>query len=312
MNPNINTINNFQQRGNNNNQDISCKDRIKQAWGMVPLFVRFVVVTTVLLYIFSWFLPLEMYLSNIPIFTIKKFHIWRLFTSVFLTASIFNIFFAFFSWIPDGIRLENTSGTMRYALNFLVNSILIQVLYCLTMLIISFMAGEGALKLPSSGLWPLIMAEITILCLANPDHQVMMFFVPCSFRAKYYPWALFAFFTILNMNLQFDILVGICYGYLFFYYLRDYIQFSDNFIMKLENNSILNKFTRLSGFVPLQTSAINMSFNAPNSQNTQNTQNNNQNNNSSNFRVESANTQPVTTPFKGKGTVVGKINFYLF
>jgi membrane associated rhomboid family serine protease len=294
MNPNINTINNFQQ--GENGEQISCKDRIKQAWSGVSFFVRFIMVTTVSLYILSWILPLEKNLSNIPKYTIKSFHIWRLISSVLMTASIFNIFFAFISWVPDAIRLENSSGTVRYCLNFFLNSFLIQVLYSVMMLLISIIFGEGALTLPSSGLWPLIMAEITILCLINPDQQVKMFFIPYSFRAKYYPWALFGFFTLLNFNLQFDILSGIFYGYIMYYYLRSILQISDNFIVKCENNFIFRSLSKFTGFVPIQATSNN--FNSGNSFNNQGS--------SSDTRVERTNNQPVTTAFKGKGTVVGK------
>lgn len=302
MNPNINTINNFQQR--EGGQDVSCKDRIKQAWSLVPLFVRFVMITTVVLYILSWIVGVDQILTNIPRKTIYYFQLWRLVTSVFMTTSIFNIFFAFFSWTSDAIRLEQTSGTVRYALNFLVNSFLIQVLYTLALFIISLMAGQGALSAPSSGLWPLILAEITILCLFNPDNQVMMFFIPYPFRAIYYPWVLFGFFTLLNFTIQFDILAGIGYGYLFFYYLKTKIQFSDNFIQKCENIFIFKALSKLTSFVPLQSSTLNFSFNTSPT-------NRNNNNTSPQFKMEPTSNQPVSTPFKGKGTVVGNNFIYL-
>ena len=312
MNPNINTINNFGSGGNNPAQ-MSITDRMKAWWADVPLFVRFVMISTVGLYILSWIFAVDKILSNVPIYVVKNFHLWRLVTSVLMTASIFNIFFAFISWVPDGMKLERTSGTVRYCLNFFVNSFLIQVVYTLSMLIISALAGSGALEVPSSGLWPLIMAEITMLCLANPDNQVMMMFIPYQFRAIYYPWALFGFFTLMNMTIQFDILAGIGYAYLFFYYGRNYIQFSDAFVQKCENNFVFKFMSRFSGFVPLQSSAVNSSFgNFSGGQN--NYQSNNTgagNTNPSNFRVDQADKTPVSTPFKGKGIAVGGI-FYLF
>ena len=98
--------------------------------------------------------------------------------------------------------------------------------------------------MPSSGLWPMILAEITILCLSNPQGQLRMLFIPCMIPSKFYPWALFGFFTLLNMNVQFDILAGILYGYLFFYFLKNKIQFSDEFINRAENWPIFNKISK--------------------------------------------------------------------
>ena len=295
MNPNINTINNFRSDGPN---QMSFQDRIKSGWAEVPLFVRFVIISTISLYALSWIVTVDKLLSNIPQYTIQNLHLWRLITSVLMTASIFNILFAFISWVPDAMKLEKTSGTVRYSLNFFANSFLIQVLYTLGIGLLSLVAGSSLLQTPSSGLWPLIMAEITMLCLANPDNQVMMFFIPYPFRAIYYPWALFGFFTLMNFRLQFDILAGIGYGYLFFYYIRNYIQFSDNFINKCENNCLFKKLSTFTGFIPLQTS--NSSFSNYNQSNPTT------NNNPPAFRVEPADRTPVSTPFKGKGIQVGK------
>jgi membrane associated rhomboid family serine protease len=310
MNPNINSFNNFNSGGGNNQGEPSFSDRCKAYWAEVPLFVRFVTTTTIGLYVLSWIFSVQKILSNIPIYVVSNFQIWRLVTSVLMTASIFNILFAFISWVPDAMKLEKTSGTVRYSLNFFVNSFLIQVLYTLAMTIISIFAGSGALQVPSSGLWPLIMAEITMLCLANPDNQVMLFFIPYQFKALYYPWALFAFFTLMNMTIQFDILAGIGYGYLFFLYLRSYIQFSDAFIQRCENNFIFKSLSKFTGFVPIQSSSLNSGFGNYNTQN--NYQSNNTGaNNTSNFRMDPADKTPVSTPFKGKGTVVGggNLNF---
>ncbi len=301
MNPNIYGMNNFNQGGGGGEQ-VSCKEKMKQAWSTVPLFVRFLAVTTTALYLLSWALPLVELFSNLPLKTIFSFQIYRLFTSVFITASIFNVLFAFLSWIPDAIKLETTTGSTRYTINFFINSILIQVLYTLTMFLISLPAGKGALNMPSAGLWPLIMAEITILCQANPDNQVRMFFVPCAFRALYYPWALFAFFTLLNFKLQFDILVGIIYGYLFFFYLRAKIQPSDNFIAKCENSCIMRPFTKFDSFVKLSSVSSQLpgtTFNSTRADNNTSSQ-------QSNFTADPATKNPVSTPFKGKGTVLGK------
>jgi membrane associated rhomboid family serine protease len=296
---NINTFSNFQ---NDNSQQPSCKERMKAAWATVPFFVRFIITSTIFFYILSWLVRIDFVLCNLPYYTIKYFQIWRLLTSVFMTVSIINILFAFLSWIPDAIRLETTAGTVRYFLNFMTNSIFIQILYSFVLLILSIFAGDSILKMPSAGLWPLIMAEITLLCLANPDNEVRMFLIPCPMKARYYPWALLAFFTLLNMRLQFDLIAGVGYAYLFNYYLRSKIQFSDNFVQKCENSFLFKCFSNWTGFISLNMCNSNSGFTAYG-------QNQNSNSAAAHSRYvpdPSYNNQPVTTPFKGKGTVVGK------
>ena len=301
----MNNINTFSNFPNDNSQQISCKDRMKAAWATVPLFVRFVITSTIIFYLVSWIVGIDFILCNIPYYTLKYFQIWRLLTSVFMTVSIINIHFAFLSWVPDAIRLETSTGTVRYFLNFITNSIFIQILYSVALLIPSIILGDKILKMPSAGLWPLILAEITLLCLANPENEVRMFLIPCPMKARYYPWALLAFFTLINMTLQIDLVAGIGYAYLFNYYLRNKIQFSDNFVQKCENSFIFKCFSKWTGFISFNMSNSNSGFTAYGQ---------NQNNGSRaaedrNPPEPSYKNQPVTTPFKGKGTVVGKNNF---
>jgi membrane associated rhomboid family serine protease len=297
---NINTINNFNSGGGNNGgANMSFSDKVKAGWALVPLFVRGVIITTLIIYTLSWFVPQINYLVNIPGKVIYNFHIWRLVTSVFATLSIINILFAFISWVPDAIRLENTSGTVRYILNFFTTATLINILFTVGMFVFSFIFGKGALEQPSAGLWPLIIAEITMLCLANPDNPVQLFFIPCQFSAIYYPWALFGLFTLFNGNILFDLLAGIGYGYLYFYFLRTKIQYSNEFVARCEGFILFKQMAKLTGFVPLQQtlgSGVGTAFNAPQQSN---------NNAGSTFRVEQPVQAPVSTPFKGKGTVVG-------
>jgi membrane associated rhomboid family serine protease len=313
MFPNSNFQNNQNQNSNNNNNYFqTCKDTIKQYWSGVPFFARFIIIITLTLYILSWFTTFMLNFANIPLYTIYKFHLWRLITSVFMTLSIINIIFAFIAWLPDALKLEKSTGTVRYFLNFMINSILIQIMYTIIIFIISLFY-KNILLMPSSGLWPMILAEITILCLSNPQGQLQMMFIPCMIPSKFYPWALFGFFTILNMNVQLDILAGILYGYLFFYYLKNKIQFSDEFISRAENWPILNKISLFESFVTLSKSISNnggnLFFAGSNSGNPNNNNNlgNRFNNNNNNSQINS-NSQPqapVTTPFKGKGAVLG-------
>ena len=246
---NIHTINNSNSNGNSSGQQ-SCKDKMKAFWDTIPIFVRIVITLTITFYILSWFLSAINILVNKPFYTIYSLRIWTLFTSVFMTLNLLNILFAFMSWVPDAIKLESTTGTVRYMLNFLTNSFMIQFIYVLLVYLLSFIFGKAFLNDPrqaSAGLWPLIMAEITILCTANPDNEVRMFLVPVPVQSKYYPWALYAFFTLLNFHIQFDLLAAILYGYLFFYKLRNIIQFSDEFIIKCENFCLFRYLSKFKG-----------------------------------------------------------------
>ena len=300
------------QNQNSGNEQQSFSDKVKLWWAQVPLFVRFIMIITITFYTLSWFVgSFTKALTNLPALVLYHFQIWRLFTSVFITLSIFNVLFAFLAWVPDSIRLENSTGTMKYMCTFFLNSLLIQLLYVVLCFVMSVFSDQ-ILNMPSSGLWPLIMAEITILCLNNPQNQLMMMFLPCMIPAKYYPWALFAFFSVLNMNFQFDILAGIVYGYLFHHFLKGKIQISDEFANKIENLPLLNKLKGINCFISLSKAISQSGGNAFFVGQSSNVASNNRVNTNSNSvanQMPSRPQAPVSTPFQGKGSILG-CNFF--
>lgn len=244
---------------NNNQPSIDCKETVKKKWKEIPLFIKTLLVITSILYIVN--LPINyisFYLSNIPYYTIFNFQIWRLLTSVFMTTSIFNIIFALFGWVKDASSLEISMGTIKYMLIFIINSLLIQVICTIIVgflgLIISspnFMKlGEKDGRVENSGFWPIILCEITLLCMSNPDSSMRVLCFPCEIKAKYYPIILFVIYSVLNaFSFDFQIISGIIYGLLYHYYLKKYLQISDKFIQKLETSCICNWMMKFEGFV---------------------------------------------------------------
>ena len=236
---NVRSIN---DSNNNNNNAPNCKEYIQKAWEKLPLYIRIMIILSLSLYLLSFLAqPLIIALVNIPHNTVYKFRFWTLYTSIYVNLSIFNIVFAFMSWIPSAIVQENQSGTIKYMFNIFMHSSLIQILY-------TILAIMMTLKDPSSGLWPLLMAEITLNSCENPERDVMMMFIPYPFKAKYYPWALLGFFAVMNQfNIQYDTVIGILYGYLYFYYLKNYLVISDNFLTKVDNCIPFKYLKRFTG-----------------------------------------------------------------
>ena len=68
----------------------------------------------------------------------------------------------------------------------------------------------------NDGLWPILMCEITLFCLSNPERDMRFFFFPCVFKAKYYPFILFAVFTLLsNFNINFELIfISYCFYFI--------------------------------------------------------------------------------------------------
>ena len=141
----------------------------------------------------------------------------------------------------------------------------------------------------NDGLWPILMCEITLFCLSNPERDMRFFIFPCVFKAKYYPLILFGIFTLLsNFNIDFEILSGIAFGFLCHYYLKNKIEFSNQFVLKLENSFLCKWMKNKKGFISISNPG---SPEIPtNLEHITNSNNNNENN----FKA-----------FKGKGVTVG-------
>ena len=115
-----NTVNN--SNNNNPNPHYTLNDRIMNIYNSIPLFVFCTICVS-------------FYLSNLALYTIFHFQIWRLITTSFMTTSVLNILFAMISWVKDASSLENKLGTIKYMLIFFMNSFFIQIIYCLILLI---------------------------------------------------------------------------------------------------------------------------------------------------------------------------------
>lgn len=95
--------------------------------------------------------------------------------------------------------------------------------------------GVTGYQVENSGMWPVIMAEMTLLCLANPDSPMRMFMLPCEIKAKYYPFVLFGLFVLMNgFRIQFDVLSGILFGLLHHFVIKNKLQLTESCISRLE------------------------------------------------------------------------------
>ena len=286
---------------NNNNPNpniphYTLNDRIMNIYNSIPLFVFFIICITLFFYIIDLiFFSISFYISNIVLYTIFSFHIWRLLTTVFMTTSILNILFAMISWVKNASSLENSMGTIKYMLIFFLNSISIQIIYCLILLIGFLISRNKKIltlnlkngKVQNSGIWPIIMAELTLLCMSNPEILIRLFFFPCEIKAKFYPFILFFIFLLLNFfEIDFGVLSGIIYGLLYHFFLRNSLQISDKFVQKIEKSFIGSCLGNFKKFIPFNN---NIQVRIENVSNTQKDDKNNK----------------KFVPFQGEGIKVG-------
>ena len=285
---------------NNNKSNQGGFSRIIELINDIPLFVRFVLITNVILIISNIFTPyISFYLSNIPVLIIKKYQLWRLITTSFITTNLINMILGFIVWTKDAISLEKSLGTIRYIVIFIFNSIFINLISCLlTYLfrknIFDITQYSYIHKVNNSGIWPIIICEMTLLCFNNPDSKIKLLFVPSPIRAKYYPFIIIILlYLINNFRINFEILSGFFYGIIYYYLLQNKFNISEGTTKKLENSCCFKCLLGFHGFMIINklnnvmnngdvniVSSFENNFQRKNSNNTEDYMNlNDQNNN---------------------------------
>jgi membrane associated rhomboid family serine protease len=298
MSSNQNSINND---FNFNQICKDCRNGINSIIDNMPFFIKIVVFSTLIFFIINLFTPYPaFYLVDIPYFTIFHLQIWRLFTTAFITTGLISIVFSLFFWYRHAVKLERDKGTVKYMLTFFMNCFFIQIMYCLLMIIISLVIQNSMMMkmkltmggVRNQGLWPILMCELTLMCLSNPEANMRFFFFPCVIKAKYYPLVLFAIFTLLsNFQIDFEILCGIAFGFLYHYYLKNKLEISNSFALKVENSFLCRWMANKKGFISIAHSgSTEIPINIENVANI------------------NADTNRNIPTFKGKGFTVGSSN----
>ena len=285
------------------NKFVEC-GKVKKLLDEVPFFIRFVIITKLILFTISLFTQFFIfYFSNIPLYSIKHYQLWRLITTSFLTTNIINMLIGFIIWLHDSISLEKSIGTIRYIFIFITNSIFINIIYCLIIFFIGYIKKDKLLleiyKINNSGIWPIIICELTVLCLNNPDSQIMFFFTPCPMKAKYYPFFIIIIYNLMNdFKMNYDVISGFFYGVIYYYCFQNKINISDKTVKKIENSFCCKYLVGHFGFVSIDNININININAMSSGDVHmiNSFDNNQN---------------EFSPFQGKDIPIGANNNYI-
>ena len=222
----------------------------------VPFFIRFILITNILLFILNIFIPhISFYLSNISFFIINKYQLWRLITTSFITTNLINMLLGFIVWIKDAISLENSLGTIRYIFVFIFNSIFINLIYVLLSYLFTRNSFEYSRysfvhKVNNSGIWPIIICEMTLLCFNNPDSKIKFLFVPSPLRAKYYPFIMIILLILINnFRINFEIISGFIYGVFYYYLLQNKFYISEEMTQKLEKSCCFRCLIGFHGFM---------------------------------------------------------------
>ena len=236
------------------------KSRVVTIWNNIPLFIKTLLILTIILYLINIpFHSLSRFLSNIPYYSFFCFQLWRLITSVFMTTNILKIILGIFVWVKDASNLEISLGTIKYSIIFIINTIIIQILYGLILLFFYFITKNQKYLyyktddnniVSNSGFWGVIMCEMILLCISNPESPMKLLLLPFTVKAKIYPIVLvILYFFVSFCKFDLQIICGILYGLFYYYFLKNIIQFPDSIALKIENFSCFKNLKTIPGFI---------------------------------------------------------------
>lgn len=179
-----------------------------------PMITRTVMVTQVAGYVVNIFFDLRFGLGNIPVFTVYKFEIYRIFTSFFVCSGFFSLVLAYFSFQPTGKRLEYSMGSTEFTFALLTIGVMTNALYiCLAFLLDGLLGDQYWLVIPSFGLWNILFGVIAMECTKAPQTSARKFLF-WTIPPRYYPVALLGFFSFLGeFSLAHLISLGLGYGF---------------------------------------------------------------------------------------------------
>ncbi len=164
-------------------------------------------------YILNIFFDLKLGLGNVPIFTLYKFEIYRIVTSLFVCSGFISVILAYFSFLPTGKRLEYSMGSTEFGAFALTIGVATNFLYVLLAVLLDALHVGNLLATPSVGLWNILFGAIAMECTKAPQSSVRKILV-WTIPTLYYPLGLLAFFSFLGgFSLSHLISVGLGYGF---------------------------------------------------------------------------------------------------
>ena len=280
--------------------------RLKIWFNSITFIVRMIVVISFTFWVLDLITIdyISYCLANVPYYTIGYFQIWRLVTGNLITTGFFSLLFAIIFWVSDGMIIEKQEGSVKYLIFFLIHTTIIQVIYVLLFFIFKGISTKPN-YIYSSGLWCYIICEVTINCLVSPNTNIYLLCIPYAIKAKYFPILILIIFFIFG-GLDLGMFIGVGYGFLYGFFLKNYLIIPDDKLNYLESN-YFNSISNCEGFIKM--SEISNSKQQPFIGNF--TQKNNYDQNDSDSYSDDSesnnfqNKLKKFTPFIGKGVMLG-------
>lgn len=221
-----------------------------QAWSeKTPYITRSLTIILAVFYLISFFIPLELSLSNIPLYSIQKFEIYRLVLSPFAANSIFMLILVIMTFPSLGLKMESSMGSGSFLFLILTVDLIVNVVFVFSCYLLYFLGTDLAILWNCDNFWILLFALITIDCLQLPEAPRRILFIPYDIPSKYMPLALYLLICLFS-GFQLSYALSICVGYLAVKGHLDRFRPSSYYLEQLESNGgWLHSMSRSRGYV---------------------------------------------------------------
>lgn len=108
---------------------------------------------------------------------------------------------------------ERAMGSTVFMCWLAICSTIISAGFVVLMFLLSFAMGPTYLVQPVQGLWPMIMACLTMRSLGKPDEQTQLAGGVLSIPNKWYPFFLIAILSLFSGAIMWDMLVALAFGF---------------------------------------------------------------------------------------------------
>ena len=152
-----------------------------QAWSeRTPFVTRVTTITLVVLYIFSFFIRFDLFLADIPYFTLFHFEIYRLILSPFIGNSILFLVLLLFTFPAIGLKMESTMGSGYFLWLIMTINLLINGIFNIICVTLYAFGMKEALFWNCFTFWTILFALITIDCMQVIllSHRIVSHFYP--------------------------------------------------------------------------------------------------------------------------------------
>lgn len=215
-----------------------------------PLVTRYVITLACCTYVSSWFVDPTFALTNIPMFTVERFELYRILTSSLLCPTLLNLIFAYLSFVESGKRLEYAMGSGAFAYLLFLLAVLTNLLYLLGSFILFGLTSNHLYLMGSCGsIWIWILSLLASECSRAPCGSTRRLFV-VNVPTLYFPLAILLLFSLLSGSISTPFCLAVAAGYAYGYGHLSRFQVTPERITKWETNQgCLSNFAKRDGWI---------------------------------------------------------------